>query len=196
MRVFALALALAVLAAGASASAAAAVPANFWGVVPQATPTPEQLQRLKRGGVDSIRVPIVWSAIQQRKGGPFDWSGVDGFIDGAASNGIEVLPFVTGAPKWAVPADKRYGSPKNLPVRTAVQKSGWTAFVRGAVERYGPTGTFWAENPAVPRRPIRTWQIWNEPNFMYFVARPNPVEYGQLVKLSYSAIRSVDAGGS
>jgi hypothetical protein len=86
----------------------------------------------------------------------------------------------------------RYGSPENLPVRTAAQKSGWTTFVREAVARYGPTGTYWAENPEVPRRPIRTWQIWNEPNFMYFVAKPNPVEYGKLVKLSFSAIRSVD----
>ncbi len=41
---------------------AGAVPGNFWGVVPQATPTAEQFQRLKRGGVDSIRIPIAWGA--------------------------------------------------------------------------------------------------------------------------------------
>ncbi len=29
---------------------------------------------------------------------------------------------------------------------------------------------------------------------MYFVAKPNPVEYGKLVKLSYSAIKGVDPG--
>ena len=54
----------------------------------------------------------------------------------------------------------------------------------------GPNGEFWATHPSVPVRPIRTWQIWNEPNFKYFVAKPNPTEYGKLVKLSYSAIRS------
>ncbi len=193
-RAILVALSLAILATGAFASTASAVPATFWGVVPQATPTPEHLQRLKLGGVDSIRVPVVWSAIQQVRSGPFDWSGVDSLVDGAATAGIEVLPFVTGAPIWAVPADRRYKSPKTLPVRTGVQKSGWTNFVRQAVLRYGPTGTFWAENPTVPRRPIRTWQIWNEPNFMYFVAKPNPTEYGKLVKLSYSAIRGVDPG--
>jgi hypothetical protein len=192
VRAFAVALALAAFGAGATASTAAAVPANFWGVVPQAAPTPEQFQRLKQGGVDSIRVPFVWSAVQQNRGGPFDWSGVDSLVDGAANAGIEVLPYLTGAPKWAVPIDRRYQSPTNLPVRTSVQKSGWTTFVREAVQRYGPAGTFWAENPTVPRRLIRTWQIWNEPNFMYFVARPNPVEYGKLVKLSHSAIKSVD----
>jgi hypothetical protein len=88
----------------------------------------------------------------------------------------------------------RYGSPQNLPVRTAVQRSGWTTFVSEAVARYGPTGTFWAQHPAVPRDPIGTWQIWNEPNFMYFVAKPNPVEYGKLVSLSYSVLKGVDPG--
>jgi hypothetical protein len=193
-RVFAAALSIAVLGAAASASTAAAVPGKFWGVVPQVNPTPEQLQRLKRGGVDSIRIPIVWSAVQLTRNGPFDWSGVDHLVRDCANAGIEVLPFLTGAPKWAVPADKRYKSPKFLPVRSGAQKSGWTNFARGAVLRYGSNGSFWSENPDVPKRPVRAWQIWNEPNFMYFVARPNPAEYGKLVKLSHAAIRGADPG--
>ena len=46
----------------------------------------------------------------------------------------------------------------------------------------------------MPKRPIRTWQIWNEPNFKYFVAKPNPAEYGKLVKLSSAALEGVDPG--
>jgi hypothetical protein len=137
---------------------------------------------------------VVWSGVQPIGGGPFDWSGVDVVVGRAATAGIEVLPFLTGAPTWAVPADRRYGSPRFLPVRNGKQKSGWTNFARQAVLRYGPTGSFWVENPGVPTRPIRNWQIWNEPNFMYFVARPNPAEYGKLVKLSYAAIHSADRG--
>jgi polysaccharide biosynthesis protein PslG len=194
VRAFAVALVLALFTAGASASTAGAVPATFWGVVPQAAPTPEELVRLKQGGVDSIRVPFVWSAVQPVRGGPMEWDGLDTLVEGASNAGIEVLPFLTGAPRWAVPADHRYGSPENLPVRTATQRSGWTTFVREAVLRYGPTGSFWATHPNVAQRPIRTWQIWNEPNFMYFVAKPNPAEYGKLVKLSFSTIRSVDSG--
>src|ERR1041384_4893747 len=67
----------AIAAIGVGPAGAQAVPGKFWGVIPQATPTLEQLQRLKRGGVDSIRVPVVWSGIQQAPGGPMDWSGVD-----------------------------------------------------------------------------------------------------------------------
>ncbi len=191
VRAFAVTLALAAMGAGASASSAAAVPATFWGVVPQAGPSSEQVLRLKRGGVDSIRVPIVWSAVQPVRGGPFDWTGVDGLMTSASNAGVEVLPFLTGAPKWAVPVNRRYGSPENLPVRTAVQKSGWTTFVTEAVRRYGPNGTFWTENPILPQRPIRTWQIWNEPNFMYFVARPNPSSTG-----SWSTSPSPRSGAS
>ena len=72
----------------------------------------EQFQRLKRGGVDSIRIPIDWGAVQPTQGGPLNWSGVDGVVKGAADAGIEVLPFLTGAPAWAVP---RSASPARQP---------------------------------------------------------------------------------
>lgn len=189
---------VAVLATAAVALVAApeapAVPAKFWGVVPQATPSFEQLQRLKRGGVDSIRIPIFWGSVQPFPGGVFEWSSVDSIVASAATLGIEVLPFLYGAPTWAVPVDPAVHSPKYLPVRTAVQRGGWQRFLREVIFRYGPRGSFWTENPGVPRRPIRSWQLWNEPNFKYFVARPNPAEYGKLVKLSYAAVKVADAG--
>src|SRR5215218_989321 len=111
LRAWIVALAVALMATGAFASAAEAVPAKFWGVVPQATPTPEQFQRLKRGGVDSVRIPIGWSSVQAVQGGPIDWGGIDNLVRGATSAGLEVLPFLTGAPSWAVAVDHRFGSP-------------------------------------------------------------------------------------
>jgi hypothetical protein len=185
---------VAALVLAASASPALAVPARFWGVVPQAPPTIEQLRELKEGGVDSIRIPIGWSTVQPVRGGPIDWSGTDTMVERSVSAGIEVLPFLSGAPGWAVGVDHRYQSPLTLPVRSRLQRSGWKNFVRQAVLRYGPNGSFWLENPGLPKRPIRTWQIWNEENFMYFVARPNPAEYGKLVKLTSTALKGADHG--
>jgi hypothetical protein len=185
---------------GTAAAPASALPAKFWGVVPQATPTLEQLQRLKRGGVDSIRFPIVWPAVEQERNGPFVWSGVDAQVENATLAGIEVLPFLSGAPSWAVPEAWVPGTghalktPRFLPVRSGAQRFGWKRFVLEVVRRYGPRGSFWAEHPELRARPIRNWQIWNEANFKYFVARPNPVEYGKLVKLSAAAIKGVDRG--
>ncbi len=184
----------------AMASVASAVPGNFWGVSPQAIPTVEQFQRLRAGGVDSVRIPIGWSAIQKEKDAVADFSSIDPLVSGAVQAGLEVLPFVYDSPSWVVPLATVPGShgtaraPKFLPVRSGAQRSYWSSFLKLAVARYGPKGSFWAENPALPKRPLRTWQIWNEENFKYFVVRPNPAEYGKLVKLSHAAIKSVDPG--
>lgn len=199
LRVLGATLAIAGLGAGAAAPQAGAVPANFWGVVPQLTPSAEQFQRLKRGGVDSIRIAISWGGVQPVRNGSYDFSGSDNVIGAATAAGIDVLPFLTNAPHWAVPSaavprGAGLRAPAFLPVRTGVQRSGWRNFLIQAVARYGPQGTFWAANPGLPMRPIRTWQIWNEPNFKYFVARPNPAEYGKLVKISYAAIKAADSG--
>jgi hypothetical protein len=192
-------LAVALLGLALFAAAAQAVPATFWGVVPQASPSAEQFQRLQRGGVDSARISMDWGGVQPARGGPYNWTTIDPVIAKAATAGIEVLPFLNAAPAWAVPAVWVPGSshtvkaPSHLPAAGAAAAA-WSSFVSAAVARYGRNGAFWAENPTVPVRPIRTWQIWNEPNFKYFVARPNPAEYGRLVKLSYTALKSVDPG--
>ncbi len=177
------------------AAAAEAVPAKFWGVVPQVEPSFEQLQRLHRGGVDSVRIPVGWNASSRSATARSIGAGVDPAGGKHHSAGIEVLPFLSGAPTWAVPqvwvpgshkASKRRGTCR----RDGVAIAGWSAFVAAAAERYGPGGSFWAEHPTLPERPIRNWQIWNEENFKYFVARPNPAEYGKLVRASYPGDQS------
>ncbi len=196
-RALALALTTVAFALLAFASAAQALPANFWGVVPQAVPSEEQWARLKRGGVETVRTPVDWSAVQPTRGGAFNWSEFDAYVKRTAGAGLDVLPFLMNAPRWAVPQASVQGTggavkaPTRLPV-TGIAATAWSNFVKAAVQRYGPTGTFWAENPTVPKRPIRAWQIWNEENFKYFIAHPNPAEYGQLVKISFAAARSVD----
>ncbi len=189
---------VAVVVLSAFAATASALPARFWGVVPQAALSKEQFQRLHRGGVDSVRLPLSWSDLQPTRNGPIDWSGVDLSIENAATSGIEVLPFFSGAPKWAVPLATVPSSggataPAHLPASGAAAGA-WKRFLRQAVERYGPAGDFWVTHPGLPERPLRIWQIWNEENFAFFVAHPNPAEFGRLVKLSYSAIKGVDRG--
>jgi hypothetical protein len=185
----------------ASASLAQAVPRNFWGVVPQGSLNLEQFQRLRSGGAESVRLPVGWGSVQPVQGGPYDWSGLDTQVEQAARSGLDLLPFLSGAPTWAVPSAfvpaTNHGAkaPAHLPV-SGVGRGGWINFLKAAVARYGPNGVFWTTHPTLPVHPIRTWQIWNEENFKYFVARPNPVEYGQLVKISSAAIKSVDPGAT
>jgi hypothetical protein len=185
-----------VVALGAFAASAAAVPAKFFGVVPQSTLTQEQFNTLKQGGVKSMRVPLVWGAIQPTRGGAYEWSSFDPIVERAAQSGIELLPFAVGTPSWAVPNAKVPGTagseaPAHLPA-SGTSASAWTAFLKAAVARYGTGGSFWTEHPLLPQKPIKAWQVWNEPNFKYFVAKTNPTEYGKLVKISSAAIKSVD----
>ena len=199
MRAWTTAFAVVLTALCAFAAQASALPATFWGVVPQAPPTEAEFHRLKQGGVDSIRLPIPWETVQPVRNGPFNWAASDAEVAGAAKAGLSVLPFLYSAPGWAVPSTFVPGThhsaiaPEHLPV-SGVGKAGWATFVHAAIVRYGPNGTFWAENPSLPERPLRTWQVWNEENFKYFVARPNPTEYGVLVKISFAAIKAADPG--
>jgi hypothetical protein len=189
---------VAALALSVFAAAASALPANFWGAVPQTILTPEQLERVHRGGVESIRVLFDWGGVQPTRGGPYDWSGLDSLVGNNAKAGIDVLPFLAGSPTWAVPQSTVPGSggaktAARLPVSGAA-KTAWAAYLTAVVGRYGPNGTFWSENPTVPKHPIRFWQIWNEPNFKYFVGKPNPTEYGTLVNQSYATLKAADPG--
>jgi hypothetical protein len=198
MKTAAQALALALMIVMALAATAQAVPAKFWGVVPQSSLSTEQFQRLGNGGVESVRVPLGWADLQAQAGGAINWGGVDDVVEKAARAGIDVLPTISGAPTWAVPTVAVPGgggtkAPAGLPTK-GTAASAWKALLAEAAARYGPNGAFWASHPGVPVKPIRTWQIWNEPNFKYFVAKPNPAEYGKLVKLSNSALKSVDPG--
>jgi hypothetical protein len=177
-------------------AAAAALPSGFWGVVANEVPSPSNSRTLGQGGVESLRVPVNWAAVQSSPGATPDWSSVDPYVRAAAEGGQSVLPFLTGAPEWAVPEEGVGGAraPRNLPVQTAAQRAGWREFLRLAVFRYGPGGSFWTENPQLPARPVRIWQIWNEANYKYFVARPNPAQYGKLVVESFRDLHSADPG--
>ncbi len=196
VRAFTAVLALALLGLTIFAASASALPGRYWGVVPQTVPSEEQVERLKRGGVKTMRLAFEWGGLQGTRGTPVDFSVADRIIERAARANIEVLPFLTGAPDWAVPSVRVPGDPNAMvPARLPASGSAathWKRFLKDAVRRYGSSGSFWADNPTVPKRPVRVWQIWNEQNFKYFVAKPNPAEYGRLVRISYSTVKSVD----
>jgi Beta-galactosidase len=184
-----------VVALGICAGSAAAAPAKFFGVVPQSSLTQEQFNTLKQGGVKTMRTSLIWAGVQPTQGGAYEWGSFDVQVERAAQSGIELLPFVVGTPTWAVPNATVPGTtakaPAHLPT-TGVGGTAWSNFLKAAVARYKPGGAFWTEHPLLPQLGISAWQIWNEPNFKYFVAKPNPTEYGKLVTLSSKAIKSAD----
>ncbi len=179
--------ALALPSAGASAA-----PRDFYGVQPINVPTTEQFARIARGGVGSVRYPLSWKDVQPSGSGPYNWDAYDSLVLRATQAGLEVLPMVFQTPD-------PLGGATTLPIGTAAQRDGWRAFLEAAVRRYGPGGQFWAEHgpgsaDPLPERPLRIWQIWNEENFNFFTSKPSPRKYAQLLKASYTTIKSLDPG--
>ena len=59
--------------------------------------------------------------------------------------------------------------------------------------RYGPSGSFWKNNPSVPKLPITAWQIWNEPNFpSWWGGTPSASGYAQMLTTVAPMIRAAD----
>ena len=61
-----LALVLAALAVLVVPAAAQALPRGFFGIVPQTTLEPGDFSRMRAGGVDTVRVPVSWSATKPK----------------------------------------------------------------------------------------------------------------------------------
>jgi Beta-galactosidase len=193
---------------------------GFFGIVPQTALTEKDVEYMKAGGIEAVRAPLLWSAIQPTKKGGYDWGSFDPIVQEAARQGLTVLPFVVTTPKWVA------GKETTLPINNGAQRKAYTAFLRAAVERYEPGGAFWVEHsPRVIREekkkaektragevgpeyrteiptttpiakpvPIKTWQVWNEANFFYFAYPVSPHNYARLLKLSTPVIKGAEPG--
>lgn len=174
------------LAAGVSTVATEAdarpLPAGFFGVVPQAPLTPEDFARM-RGVVKTMRMSIYWPECEPAPG-KYDFRAVDRQVSAAAAAGIRVQPFVNGTPAWLAREPAR-------PPLGPRARAAWSRFLRVAVRRYGSRGEFWVGKR--PRKPMRLWQMWNEPNFaLFWRPWPRPAAYARLLRISARAIRRAD----
>jgi len=140
-------------------------------------------------GVETVRVAFDWRAAQTAAGGPIDFAAMDAAVVAAAQQRLPVLPVVHRTPAWAAvrPGDGSASPPRGT--------AAYTSFLRALVGRYGPNGSLWTDLPALPRVPIRAWQIWNEPNLMrYWTSQPFARQYVKLLRASRRALRAADPG--
>jgi hypothetical protein len=197
--------------AGASARASTHVPPGFVGVVVDEPTWPDpyvniaqQLGVMVSSGVESIRVAFDWAsaqpyaswsdvpAAQQSEfvdvgGVPTDFSSFDQLVGEAAAHGLSVLPVILDAPSWDGQSysDGTVAIPKT--------PGPYAAFVKALVQRYGPQGSFWADDPYGGKVPIEQWQIWNEPNIpAFWPAQPYYSRYVALLRAAHAAIKSAD----
>jgi hypothetical protein len=169
---------------GIAASASAKPPGNFYGMNLGAVPTARESKRLAHGGVKVARYPFDWRNTQPHRNDPYQWDLSDLVVTNLARAGITTLPILYGSPPWI---HKNYRRP---PLHPAGARTAWRRMVKAVVARYAPDGSFWTAHPALPYRPIRHWEVWNEPNIPgFFAPRASPRRYARLLHISAAAIR-------
>jgi hypothetical protein len=171
------------------------VPQGFYGAVwdrevVDAPPAVQDAQwaRMASAGVESVRAVFSWSDAQPDPLRPPSFESTDQLVALASAHGIRLLPVVIYAPPWARKFPGRGASPPARP-------GDYAAYLRALVARYGPTGSFWTERPDLPRRPLREWQIWNEPQLRYqWDDGEYASDYGRLLRAAHAALRRADPG--
>ena len=197
--VAALVVALLVVSAAPAAAAKRKVPQNFYGVnwdreiarpeVPDSV-VEAQFGQMALTGLETLRTNFYWAFAQPQPGATFNHAYTDRIVRFAATRRIAVLPVVILAPRWARDDHGEFAPPRN--------SQDYAAYLTSLIGRYGPNGTFWTENPGLPRRPIRHWQIWNEPHleFQFTVAKDEDWarRYGDLLDVANTAAHNADPG--
>jgi len=78
------------------------------------------------------------------------------------SRGFTILPVLFDPPAFRS-SRPAVGAARGVYPRRSNREFG--RFAATLVRRYyGPNASFWRNHPSLPRRPLRAWQIWNEPH--------------------------------
>jgi hypothetical protein len=147
---------------------------------------------MARSGVESVRTVFSWERAQPGRDSAFSFAYTDQIVARTARRRMRVLPVVLDVPGWARAFDHPASPPRDA--------EDYAAYLRALVGRYGPRGTFWDERPDLPRRPVREYQIFNEPHLRYRWYTPRrsrlrwPRGYLALLRKAHRAIKSRDRG--
>jgi hypothetical protein len=146
------------------------IPDDFFGMVHAGnTETPEEYAVLDEMGVKWILATFYWSDIERERG-KIDFSHYDSYVDNGRKAGKKIIAVLAYDVPWLFPDGKqrRYIAPENIPL--------FLNFVEKTVEHF--------------RGRVDAWEIWNEPNFMFW--KGSDKEFFELAKLTARKIRETD----
>jgi hypothetical protein len=142
-------------------------------------------------GARVLRASFHWSVIEQQPG-RYDFWIYDGYVAAAANAHLTVLPVLFDPPAFR---SARPLSGARRGTYPPANYADFAFFAAALVRRYGPGGEFWRLHPELPQMPIRSWQVWNEPNNpVYWPSGPNPAQYAAMLRTVGYGIKAVDPG--
>lgn len=146
-----------------------------------------------------VRVAVTWSAIAPARrpkdfvasdpASPgYDWTTLDGQVEGLASAGLRVMLTVDSAPRWAEgPRMPRSAAPGTW----RPSASAFGSFARAIALRYD--GSFPdPSHPGAVLPRVRLWQGWNEPNLSTYISPQWVRGRGRWIATSPGIFRALD----
>lgn len=179
---------LALLALALPAGAEAKVGSGFFGSA-AVEPTDADFAGMADTGFGVYRFELSWRVIQKTRKGGYDWAYVDARMAQTARAGMTPSVIVYGTPRFVSKSPDGFFPPTD----SKRNLNEWRDFLKAAARRYGTDGTFWRDNPTLPKASVRQWIVWNEQNARAFWRpRPDPRDYAKLVEASDRALSAVD----
>lgn len=179
---------LALLAMALPAGAEAKVGSGFFGSA-AVEPTDGDFTGMADTGFGVYRFELSWRVIQKTRKGGYDWAYVDARMAQTARAGMKPSVIVYGTPRFVSKSPDGFFPPTD----SKRNLNEWRDFLKAAARRYGTDGTFWRDNPTLPKASVRQWIVWNEQNARAFWRpRPDPRDYAKLVEASDRALSAVD----
>ena len=152
----------------------------------------ETVARLRLAGATHTRESIAWYRVEPARG-RWTFAAIDPWVRESARQGLRIVALLDGPPEWATGTGDRHVAPV-----AGQALADYANYARRLVERYGTNGTFWSENPDVPKLPIVEWDVWNEPYMSHFWrnggehAWPDPGGYARMFKAVVAEARKAD----
>ena len=187
----------------ASADSPQRVPDSFFGINYTSIGDETQTQRrhhlalIAATGLKEIRTTVHWNEIEPHP----PWSPnhdydfdprPDDWIGDAAREGLRTQVAFAYSPDWNETDDaicNTFGAVSHAPN----DLNAYALAIAQMVHRYGPSGTYWSDHPDVPKRPVKTWEVWNEQNLTsYWCPQPDPHRYAEMFVAAANAVKAID----
>lgn len=164
------------------------------------TQVQDSLHKLRATGASVARSGVDWAATEPK--GPlhgharFNWSYDDRIVGALAAAHLTWEPMLGYTPKWAQvrgirPARNRGGGIVS-PLPPASDQS-YATFAAAFAARYGVGGGFWRMHRSLPREPVTTFELWNEPDCRWTWGPDVDLQdYAALYVAAYDAIKRAD----
>ncbi len=127
----------------------------------------QEIELLVTAGIGCIRFDVLWREIEPQKG-QFEFAAYDTVVEKLSRAGLDILALVTYATPWATVDESD----------SSIAPEDFGRFAGAVADRYAGT--------------ISYYEVWNEPNWVFWRPEPDPDVYGALFLQAATDIRAAD----